>query len=180
MSFLLLLAVSAGTQAMTIQQADVSHSNGRYYIYFNVLIDADYKTVSRYMDDYSAWTQWSSVVQKVTLLHKVDGRSSLLQLQLNSCLFIFCRTLNKTEKVTRIASGHLITLTTKDNPDFRYAREIWKATAEAQQTRLVYDAVMEPGFTIPLFRNWIISSRIRKEFKRSIAQLEKIARSPQS
>lgn len=179
MPVLLLLATTASVQAMTIQQADVRYSNGRYNIYFDVIIEADKGTVAKYMDDYTAWPQWSSVVTKVAVLEKTDERHSLLALELNSCLFIFCRTLKKTEKVTRIASGHLVTLTTRDNRDFRYAREIWKASAKGRRTQLVYDAVMEPGFSVPLFRNWIISSRIRKELKSSIEQLEKIARTPE-
>lgn len=174
----LLVAGTTSAQAMTIQKAEITHNGGRYYIYFDVIIEADKATVSKYMDDYMAWPQWSSVVQKVTVLEKIDDRSSLLELELNSCLFIFCRTLSKTEKVTRISDGHLVTLTTRGNADFRYAREIWKASAEGDRTRLVYDAVMEPDiFVLPFMRNWVISSRIRKELKRSIEQLEQLAHS---
>jgi hypothetical protein len=163
-------------QAMTVKHADIRHQNGRYYVQFNVLINADKDTVSTLMDDYNSWPQWSSVVRKVIILKQTDTRTSLLKLKLNSCLLFFCKSLDKQQTVTRVAAGHLVTLTTKNNTDFRYAREVWHASAEGNHTRLLYDAVMEPDFFVPpLMGRWIISSRIRQALQQSIAKLEQMA-----
>jgi len=168
-------------QAMTVKHTDIRHQNGRYYVHFNVLINADKHTVSTLMDDYNSWPQWSSVVNKVTILKQTDARTSLVKLKLNSCLLFFCKSLKKLQTVTRIAPGHLVTITTKGNKDFRYAREVWHASAEGGNTRLVYDAVMEPDFFVPpLMGRWLISSRIRKALQQSIAKLEQMAHHPAS
>lgn len=175
------LCCTGNTYAMTVKHADIRHQNGRYYVQFNVLIEADKKTVASLMDDYSTWPQWSSVVKKVTVIKQTDARTTLMKLRLNSCLLFFCKSLNKHQTVTRVASGHLVTLTTENNNDFHYAREVWHASAEGDNTRLVYDAVMEPDFFVPpLMGRWIISSRIRKALQQSIAKLEQIAHHPAS
>lgn len=172
----MVLCCSSSTYAMTVKHTDIRHQNGRYYIQFNVLIEADKNTVASLMDDYSRWPEWSSVVSKVAILKQTDGRTSLVKLKLNSCLLFICKSLKKLQTVTRVAPGHLVTLTTKDNKDFKYAREVWHASAVGPRTRLVYDAVMEPDFFVPpLMGRWLISSRIRKALQQSIAKLEQMA-----
>lgn len=175
------LCCIGSTHAMTVKHTDIRYQDGRYYVQFNVLINADKHTVAGLMDDYSRWPQWSSVVKKVTVIKQTDARTTLVKLKLNSCLLFFCKSLKKLQTVTRVAPGHLITLTTKDNKDFHYAREVWYASAEGGDTRLIYDAVMEPDFFVPpLVGRWLISSRIRKALQQSIVKLEQLAHHPAS
>lgn len=162
-------------RAAEILAIEVTHAAGRYHVHFDVRLAAPADKLRRHLTDYASYaTHFQSIRESEILSRTPDNLR--LRLQLHSCVLFFCRTVTQVKDITEQADGTISARIDPELSDFREATERWQITAEDGQTRLQYEAELEPTFYVPpLIGPWIIKHEIRETLKTGALKFEELA-----
>src|SRR5712692_11642630 len=161
--------------AMAVIHTDVTHSNGKYNVTFEVLVNADSRKVRRIMTDYAHLDRISGTIIESRIL-ATENDKQRVGLTIRSCVLFFCKTIKKVEDVETLENGDIVTIALPQFSDFHYAMEHWRILDEQTRTRIKYQAELWPSFYIPpLIGPWLVKSKIRAELKTSATILETLA-----
>ena len=172
---LLLILHQPDSRAATINDTQVSHSKGHYFVSFDVWIERDIKKIRAVVMDYPGWSRMSTMIKDVEILDKGNG-DDRVHMTLRLCMLIYCRNLNKIQHITYVSNDHLVAeLLPHEDNDFRMAQEHWRLIPEKGGTRVQYQAHIMPDFFVPPFVGpLLIKSKIRNELAITIERLEQL------
>ena len=145
-----------------VQSVTVSEKDGRYTASFDAVIDAPLDKSRRLMLTPGRWPQLSPIIVDAKTLEKSGDMPSKVSITFYDCIFIFCKTIHKTEDITILADGRIESLAIPEQSDFSYAREDWHIFAEDGRTHIHYKTEMVPTFFVPpLIGPYFIKSHLR-------------------
>lgn len=159
-----------------VRAVDVSEEDGRYVASFDAVINAPMDKALPLMLTPGRWPQLSPLIVDAKVLEKGDDGPRKVSITFYDCIFIFCKTIHKTEDITILADGHIESLAIPEQSDFIYAREDWHIFAEDGRTHIRYKTEMVPDFFVPpLIGPYFIKSHLRSHLIGIADNLEKIA-----
>ena len=179
---LLLLGLSHFTAelavATQINDAQVSDSQGIYYVGFDVWIERELPRVQGLVTDYRRWPELSDIVTEVAPLSAAENGDERLRMTLRVCMLFYCRNVTKVQEIHFVSANYMVSTLIPDNSnDFILAEEHWRFASEKQGTRVQYQAHFQPDFFVPpLIGPLLIKSKIRKELRLTITRLEALTR----
>jgi hypothetical protein len=175
---LLLSSILSPAWGAVVRAVDATEEDGRYVASFDAVIDAPMDRVLPLMLTPGRWPQLSPLIVDAKVLEKADNGPRKVSITFYDCIFIFCKTIHKTEDITIMADGHIESLAIPEQSDFSYAREDWHIYAEAGRTHIHYKTEMVPDFFVPpLIGPYFIKSHLRSHLIDIANNLEKLTQS---
>ena len=154
--------------ALTVRTLDINHSPGRYRVNFDVVLTAAPLDVYAMLADYHQWPRLDDTMTESRLLQTLaDGRQRV-HVIFHSCVLMFCKDVNQTKDLDSRA-GRILAVMVPGQGDFREGRESWVIEAEADKTRMRYDAEFSLAFVLPPF---IFKARLREKLLVMAQRLE--------
>lgn len=171
--FSLLLPAARGAELGSVQ---VQEKDGRYTVEFGALIDATPAATIRLMLTPALWPQLSPIITEAKILASDPRGPRRVAITFHDCVFIFCKTVHKTEDITVADGGRIASLALPGQSDFSYAREDWHIYPVDGRTRIEYRAEMVPSFFVPpVIGPYILKARLRSMLNHTAANVEKLA-----
>ena len=143
-----LAACSASGQALEVDAIDVRVIEHGYRVQFEAVLAAPVERVVRVLTDYSGYASLDPRIRASEVLGATEAGAVLVRTRIRACAMLFCRTVNRTERVTH-QPGRLVAEVLPASSDIKhgYARTEW--VGEAGRTRIRYEAEFEPAFWVP-------------------------------
>ncbi len=153
----------------------VTDHDGYYNVRFRIVVPAPVQRVRALVTDYAHLDRVSPDIVRSVIL---PGRQGLrLRVVFRACLWVFCKTLMKTEWVKTAPDGTITTRAIPSQSDFRYAVERWRIVADGRGTAISYRGSAIPKFHVPpVIGPWLIRMVLQHELRRSVDRLERLAR----
>jgi len=173
---LLWASASAGAD---IRHIDVHHEDERYFLSLEAFIDAPPLAVFAVITDYENIDRLHRRVRESRVLRRIDGRTVEVYTLMKGCVAaIFCKSLERVERVEETPPGELVATVIPEQSDFASGSVRWRLEAEGTGTRLRYDSEMDPDFWVPaILGDGLLQMSIKRTTKDMIRQVEVQARS---
>lgn len=158
-----------------VLRTELSHSDGRFTVAFDVRIHGDYARVRRVLTDYAQYTKhFDSILESKVL--KTNAAGERVKFRVQSCVLFFCKTVTAVKDIVTDADGTIHAVTDPKVSDFQSADERWRITRDGNATRLRYNAEIVPAFYSPPFIGpWLVKRHIRRTLERGANTLERVA-----
>ncbi len=136
--------------AIEVLRADATCVSGIFRIQFEALLAAPVVDVAAVLGDYANLGKLDSRIRRVELLGSEPDGALLMRTQIRACAGVFCRTVERVERVEREPAGQVAEVI-PERSDMRrgVARTSWHQ--EGTGTVVHYDAEFEPDFWVPGF-----------------------------
>ncbi|MHB1951300.1 MAG: SRPBCC family protein [Acidiferrobacteraceae bacterium] len=153
----------------------VTDHDGYYDLRFQVVVPAPVERVRALVTDYAHLQRLVPDIVRSTLLPARHGLK--LRVVFRACVWIFCKTVTKTEWVNSAPGGVITTRAIPSQSDFRYAVERWRIARAGDGTLISYRGVAAPKFHVPpVIGPWLIRTVMERELSRSVARLRRLSR----
>jgi hypothetical protein len=142
--------ISPAAYALEVLRADAAYDKGVFRIHFEALLAAPVTGVAAVLGDYARFDKLDSRIRRVELLGSQPDGVVLMRTRIHACAGIFCRTVERVERVTRTPDS-LVAEVIPEHSDIRrgVARTSWRQ--EPAGTVVRYEAEFEPDFWVPGF-----------------------------
>jgi Polyketide cyclase / dehydrase and lipid transport len=169
----LLLAASliVGTpsiaRALEVIELNVRHTGASFEIDFAALLDAPVEAVERVMRDYDAYDALDERIRNARVIDRPAPNVAIVHTQIRACAGIFCRTVDRTERVEE-RRHELLAVILPQHSDLRGGVTRTILAGEGERTRLIYHSHFEPDFWVPRWLGRGIASRSLASATRSL------------
>ncbi len=173
---LLVLGLALAGSLIGVQ---VSRSGHHYRVVVDARLDASAEAVLRVLTDFDHLDRLNQdILESQVIGRPAPGRSRVRTLS-KVCVALFCKRLLQVQDVERQANGDLVAVMVPRLSDFRSGRASWHFTAEGGGTRMHFVSDMEPAFWVPpLIGPWLIQRALRREARRTLANLDRLLEHP--
>lgn len=158
---------------------DVEREQGVYHVYLEMQLAAPKARLLAVLTDYHAIPRLNPSVSYSAVLPAREAGVTRVLTRLQDCVLFFCRTVERVEGIRVFADGDLEAVTEPQAGAFKAAQAYWRIRANAQGSRLIYCARLQPDFWLPpVLGPGIIRSRLRQNLLSSVTRLEYYAQFP--
>lgn len=142
--------ISPAAIALEVLRADAAYDHKVFRIHFEALLAAPVAGVAAVLGDYAGYGQLDARIRRVELLGFQPDGAMLMRTRIYVCAGIFCRTLERVERVRR-SPGRLVAEVIPERSNIRrgVAQTSWRQ--EGAGTIVRYEADFEPDFWVPGF-----------------------------
>jgi hypothetical protein len=142
--------ISPAVLALEVLRAEAAYDHKVFRIHFEALLAAPVAGVAAVLGDYAGYDQLDSRIRRVELLGFQPDGAVLMRTQIHVCAGIFCRTVERVERVKSAPDG-LVAAVIPERSDIRrgVAQTSWRQ--EGAGTIVRYEADFEPDFWVPGF-----------------------------
>lgn len=155
--------------AVQVIRADATYEKGVFRIYFEALLAAPMPDVAAVLGDYAHFDKLDSRIRRVELLEPEADGVVLMRTLINACAGVFCRTVERVERVQRVPGGQVANVI-PERSDMRRGVATTHWRQEGTGTVVRYEAEFEPDFWVPA----LISQRYGvEEMRESTLQMFK-------
>jgi hypothetical protein len=133
-----------------VLRSDAAYDKGVFRIHFEALLAAPVTDVAAVLGDYANFGKLDSRIRRAELLGSQPDGAVLLRTLIHACAGVFCRTVERVERVERVPAGQVAEVI-PERSDIRrgIARTGWRQ--EGADTVVRYEAEFEPDFWVPGF-----------------------------
>ncbi|WP_019623623.1 SRPBCC family protein [Thioalkalivibrio thiocyanoxidans] len=170
----LLLAASVGwwtpggaALAVEVLDRHFDTDGDRYELRVTFLVEAPPDVLWSYLTDYDALSRYSESIRESRLVSRSDDEIEVTSV-VHSCVFVFCRTIRRHERVTEYYPERIDAEVDPENSNVRAGSTRWELQPEAGGTRLTIQMHVEPDFWVPGF---IGKTRIQRATLRETTEL---------
>jgi hypothetical protein len=175
----LLLSAAAATAAPAteIRALELVKEDALYTVNAETYIAAPLEGVYDVLVDYEGFHRISSFIDETRFIDRVDDDGEgLVYTRIKGCLMLFCKTIERIEKLEVIPNRRIIATVVSDESDVNYARAVWELFPEGDGTRLTYHLDVDLGFWLPpVLGPAVIKSLLRSRGHRAALRVEKLA-----
>jgi hypothetical protein len=138
----------AAAQALSVESLEASLNGGVYRVALVARVDAPVEDVAAVLTDYAAYRLLDPRIRASTVLPSDDQGSELVRTVVRACAGLFCRNVERVERVER-REGELLATVIPERSELRsgLTRTTWQAADEA--TSVTYQAEFVPDFWVP-------------------------------
>lgn len=155
--------------------AQVQHKQGRYRVHADVLIALTPERVRAILTDYEKLPDINSGIETVTLEAGPENELRM-RVQASACILFFCQPYDWVQTVKTLPSGDIFTVMETSEGSFRRGWVRYRLVLEGQQTRLIFDADLEPAFWVPpLIGPWAVKRKLIDEAFETAQGVERVA-----
>lgn len=142
--------ISPAAIALEVLRADAAYDHKVFRIHFEALLAAPVAGVAAVLGDYAGYGQLDARIRRVELLGFQPDGAVLMRTRIRACAGVFCRTVERVERVQRVPAGQVAEVI-PERSDIRrgIARTSWRQ--EGAGTVVRYEAEFEPDFYVPGF-----------------------------
>jgi hypothetical protein len=177
LAFTIALSWMAPAAAISISDLEITHSKRTYFVTFDVLLDAEPADIRELLSDYRQWRRLSDTLSESQLLRTFPDGRQRIRLRFHSCALFFCKGIQQIKDVVTRPNGDIVTTMVPEHSDFASGWERWQIRAEHNKTRVIYHAVLVPGFRVPpLIGPWALKNRLRDTLIGTAKKLEVLAK----
>lgn len=174
-----ILLLLSGSPAGEITHSYVDYEDGHYLVRLVMKIEADMETVYSLLTDFDQLTKLNDSIKVSRLLHSNDKQHRIL-IEMEGCVWIFCRRVNQVQQVTEMGMGYIKAVTLPDQSDMEYGRVLWHIQQQDNVTVISYSADVIPAFFVPpLIGPYLMKDRLLEEAEKTIRGIERLARQKQ-
>ncbi|MCG6936921.1 MAG: hypothetical protein LJE83_01945 [Gammaproteobacteria bacterium] len=172
MFFALMLAVSS-VHAGDIAELQVTENQGIYSMKMVMLVDAPARYVRDVLTDYTHIYRLNPTITESYVLPSPKQGVTRVKTVISGCVAFFCRDVGRVEDISEQGTGSLLAVIVPELSDLRSGIAEWDIQSTGNQTRVVYQASMEPDFFVPpLVGPFVIKENIRSELLASFNRIE--------
>ncbi len=172
---LLLGCLADGARAVEVRLVEVRADHGRYVVQGESLIAAPRDFVFGVLADYEHFDRLAGGIAETRWLPAEDDGTPLAYTRIETCVWFFCRRIEKVERFRLLPPDRVVTEALPDRSDFRYNITSWRLEEVGGQTRVFYHAVFEPDFWVPpLIGPWAIKRKLRLTAEQMGSTIEKL------
>lgn len=162
--------------AVTIQNLDITHDQGRYQIAFDVLLVTDLAKTYELVSNYHKWPQFFRTLKETQLVITFPDGRQRIRLTYRSCVLFFCRKILQIKDVSRRQGGDIFTRIVPDGDYFESGWEHWRLVGNKKETRVRYRAEFVPLFSVPpVIGPWILKNKLRRSLLFAAKKAEVLA-----
>ena len=173
-----LLFAQAGAAGEVIQ-ATAEHRDHHYLLNLDMRIQGKREDVYRVLVDFNHLYLLNDTI-KVSRELEHKGKVHRVQIDIEGCVWIFCRTIKQVQTVTELSNDYLMAITTPTRTDLRYGHTLWQLIDEGSTTRIKYNADFVPAFWVPpLIGPALFKHSLLKEGQKTINGIERLVKPPQ-
>jgi hypothetical protein len=173
----LLLLGGAAAGAGSLQALDVSHTDGRYLLSADLVIDAPPAAVRERLTDYANLSALNPSIRRSSVVPAQPPFDARVTTVIEACVQVLCRTLRRVEDV-RETPERLVAVVVPADSDFRAGRTEWRLVPRGADAVLVqYRATLTPGFAVPpVVGTAMVRQGLERELRTLLRNLERLAR----
>ncbi|MFV2033469.1 MAG: hypothetical protein ACC663_13315 [Gammaproteobacteria bacterium] len=147
--------------ALEIIEVTVDIDKGRYRVFGQSKIDAPAEFVFFTLMDYKNFHKLAGGIAETKFLPGDEPGTLLAYTRFESCVLIFCKTIEKTELIDSKPHDFIHLQAIPERSDFVFSEARWTITAVGDTTLLTYEAEFEPDFWIPpLIGPWAVRRKL--------------------
>jgi len=148
--FLLTVFLLPLANGAEITDIEIIRDGSRYLLVSTTHFDATPEQVFRVLIDYDQLATISKTIKESRYLEPRDDGQVLVYTRVRACVFLYCKTVEKIERLDFTRPTYIQATAIPDRSDVRYSRSEWKLTADdAGGTQVIYRLEFEPGFWVP-------------------------------
>lgn len=168
----LLLTLPVGGGAAELESLDVDFDGGHLSISARSRLAAGSEAAARALSDYHNLPALLPVIREVTILPET-GDAERVSTVVEGCVWVFCKRLDHVMDVRSegryVWRGETVTALS----DFRAGEARWRLEPLGKETRLYFDASLEPRMSLPpVIGPWLLERRVRGEIEDAVAHME--------
>ena len=144
-----------------IHQLDVSQQEGGYRLLAESSIAAPREYIHAVLEDFEHFHRLTGGISETRFVDASDGDEQLGYTRIESCVWFFCTTIERVERIESDAPVLFRTRAIAERSDFDSYESEWRLVDEAGGTRIFFSAAMEPDFWVPpVIGNWAIRVKL--------------------
>jgi Polyketide cyclase / dehydrase and lipid transport len=176
-TLIVLYLTALQVDALDIKELQISENGGLYHIRLVAVIDAPAEYVHRVLTDYVHLHRLHPSIIQDDILASPGNGVVRVRTRMLDCIFIFCVELDRVEDVREVSPYDLHSVVVPSLSNFRSGEADWHIDEMGDRSQVVYEAQMEPDFTIvPIIGPIFIVEKLRDEMASSLARIECIAK----
>jgi len=163
--------------AADLKSIEVWKEGDRYHLISESLIGASQDALYAVLTDYEQFKHFTSaIVASNNVDAGEDGRPRFYT-RMRGCVLLYCHTFVRRGYLLLIPKHDIVAVTEPEESDFEFSREQWQLISEGEDTLMIYQFEMEPGFWLPPYIGPFYLKRVLKSGSiRTIQRIEAIAR----
>lgn len=174
---LLTVLLSPLANGAEITDIEMTRNGSRYLFVSTTHFDATPEQVFRALIDYDRLADISKAIKESRYMEPGDDGQILVYTRIGTCVFLFCRTIEKIEHLNFTQPTYIQATAIPDRSDVLYSRSEWElAVADGGGTQVIYRLEFEPDFWVPpLIGSMIIKRILVDDGASAVDQIEKMA-----
>lgn len=165
-------APATGTEVLTVT---VEIERGTFYIHGESIIQVPPDFVFDILMDYENFHRISSGIAETRFLEPTEDGVLLGYTRIDSCIWFFCKQVEKVERIHSIASTEIFTEAIPEQSDFKVNNTHWTFKPVEGGTLATYDVTMDPDFWIPpVIGRWALKKKLRSSAEQLGLRIEYI------
>ncbi|HHH45123.1 MAG TPA: hypothetical protein ENK49_13380 [Gammaproteobacteria bacterium] len=171
------LLVGVAVHAGQVHVASVSHQSGSYLVEVDTLVQVNEHRARALLTDYSHLERVNPAIEVSEILLTRGPGDYRVRTVTHACIWFYCRRLRQVQDVIESQDGTVTALVVPELSDFRYGYARLNLWQEADGTRILIRAEVEPDFWIPpLIGPWLIKRKLLSETLETVGRLEQLAK----
>lgn len=134
---------------------------GRYHVFGQSRLDAPAEFVYLTLIDYDNFHKLAGGIATTKYLPPDEAGHPLAYTRYESCILVFCKTIEKVERVDGTPYDSILVVALPARSDFVFNESRWLIEDTGDATLLTYTAEFEPDFWIPpLIGTWAVRRKL--------------------
>lgn len=170
-------AGAAAAAGSVLERVEVTRNAERYLLEGEVVIRAPRASVYAVITDFEHLAELDDGIAESRVVERLDDRTTLVYTRLNGCVIVFCREVERLERVERVSDSEIVAHSIPDDSgDIAYSSSRWLLSTEGDTTRVVYATEIDPAFWIPpLIGTAVVRKVLRDRVRATLGNLEQAA-----
>jgi hypothetical protein len=159
-----------------LMELDVSESGGVYRVNVLAIVDAPAQYVKAVLKDYKHTYRLNPSIVESEILPAPALGVSRVRVVVRGCVAFFCKDVGRVEDIRELTSDDFQAVVVPELSNLRSGTAVWNVRETGLQTRVRYQAYIEPDFFVPpLIGTYFVKRKLREELKISFSRLECVA-----
>lgn len=144
------LWMATAASAFEVLHAQAHYQDKEYRVELDLILDAPPRRVESVLRDYSGYPLLDAGILESRVIERVDAETVLLYTKLRACAGVFCRTVNRVERVQE-RPFELLAMVIPEQSDVVSGNTHTVLQTLESQTRVRYATSVAPKFWVPTF-----------------------------
>ncbi len=147
--------------AIEVLEVTVDVNDGRYHVFGQSRVEATPEFIYATLIDYDNFHKLAGGIATTKFLPPDESGELLAYTRFESCVLVFCKTIEKVERIDGHPSSAIHVKAIAERSDFVFNESHWLIEGDGETTLLTFKAEFEPDFWIPpLIGPWAVRRKL--------------------